>query len=115
EDLVFREAKPVMGGRANWNGTSGDAGAQVSESGGINNFQGPNIITHYWKGAVPGKAPVNTRWAAPPANATGQTAPTRPKGVAPAARGRVALSASVRSPVPLLGIPGQPPPRRKAK
>src|SRR5262249_45824791 len=31
EDLVFREAKPVTGGRANWNGTSGDAGAQVAD------------------------------------------------------------------------------------
>ena len=26
EDLIFREAKPVMGGRANWDGTSADAG-----------------------------------------------------------------------------------------
>ncbi len=28
EDLIFREAKPAMGGRANWNGTNGDEGAQ---------------------------------------------------------------------------------------
>ena len=30
EDLIFREAKPAMGGRANWNGTNGDEGASVS-------------------------------------------------------------------------------------
>jgi hypothetical protein len=29
EDLVFREAPPVMGGRANWDGASSDAGAKV--------------------------------------------------------------------------------------
>ena len=30
EDLIFREAKPAMGGRANWNGTNGDEGATVA-------------------------------------------------------------------------------------
>src|SRR5262249_52539078 len=35
EDLIFREAKSAMGGRANWNGTNGDEGAQVTE-GGVN-------------------------------------------------------------------------------
>jgi hypothetical protein len=115
EDLVFREAKPVMGGRANWNGTNGDAGAQVSESGGINNFQGRYIIRHYWKSPVTCKTPTYDRWGGPPGNEHGQAPPAAAKGLATAPRGKVALRSSVRSPVPLLGIPGQPPPRRKAK
>src|SRR4051812_5688948 len=40
EDLIFREASPATGGRASWNGASGDEGASVSQTanGGINNF-----------------------------------------------------------------------------
>jgi hypothetical protein len=113
EDLVFREAPPVMGGRANWNGTSGDAGAQVmKDGGGTNNFQGRYIIRHYWKGAVACKDPQYDQWGGPPGNEHGSSPPTAAKGLATAPRGKVALRASVRSPVPLLGIPGAPPPRR---
>ena len=38
EDLIFKKAKPVVGGRADWEGGSSDAGARVDGSG-INNFQ----------------------------------------------------------------------------
>src|SRR5262249_25023839 len=47
EDLIFREGKPMIGGRANWDGQSEDAGAQESS---MNNFQGRYIIRHYWTG-----------------------------------------------------------------
>jgi hypothetical protein len=114
EDLVFREAKPVMGGRANWDGTSGDAGARVGE-GGDNNFQGRYIIRHYWSGPVSCKEPRYNVWGGPPGGG-GEAGGAKPaKGLALAPRGKVSLPASVRTPVPLLGIPGQPPPRRQAK
>jgi hypothetical protein len=51
EDLLFRAAPPVWGGRANWDGTLGDHGAVV-QAGGSNNFQGRYIIRHYWEGKV---------------------------------------------------------------
>ena len=111
EDLVFREAKPVMGGRANWNGTAGDAGAQVSESGGINNFQGRYIIRHYWTAAVACDKPEFDRWGGPPGNEGARNA-TAAKGLATAPRGKVALADTVQSPVPSLGMPGKAPPRR---
>jgi hypothetical protein len=114
EDLVFREAKPVMGGRANWNGTAGDAGAQVSESGGINNFQGRYIIRHYWTAAVACDKPQFDRWGGPPGNEGARNA-TAAKGLATAPRGKVALADTVQSPVPLLGMPGKAPPRRIQK
>jgi hypothetical protein len=113
EDLVFREAKPVMGGRANWNGTNGDAGAQVTD-GGANNFQGRYIIRHYWTGPVACKQPVYDTWGGPPGQPFARGAATPAKGLASAPRGKVALRTAVRSPVPLLQIPGQPPPRRRA-
>jgi hypothetical protein len=51
EDLLFRSAKPVMGGRANWDGTRGDQGAMIQD-GGTNNFQGRYIIRHNSPAAV---------------------------------------------------------------
>jgi hypothetical protein len=112
EDLVFREAKPVMGGRANWNGTSGDAGAQVMDRG-INNFQGRYIIRHYWEGPVTCQDPIYDEWGGPPGNPHDRPAPTAAKGLASAPRGKVVLKAEARSPVPLLGIAGKPPHRRQ--
>ena len=69
EDLIFREAKPAMGGRANWNGTNGDEGASVSQTadGGVNNFQGRYIIRHYWNGPVACEDPRYDTGAARPA------------------------------------------------
>jgi len=106
EDLVFREARPVTGGRANWDGTSGDQGAQVTD-GGANNFQGRYIVRHYWTGPA---ACVNPQWGV-----WGGATATAAKGLALAPRGKVALRESVQSPVPLLGIPGKAPPRRKTR
>jgi hypothetical protein len=110
DDLVFKEAAPVMGGRANWNGTNGDDGATVVNNG-ANNFQGRYIIRHYWKGKVTCDKPQYGRWGGPPDG--NQPQPEAAKGLANAPRGKVALDKVVRSPVPALGLPGQPPPRPK--
>jgi hypothetical protein len=116
EDLIFREAKPAMGGRANWNGTNGDEGATVSQTAndGINNFQGRYIIRHYWDKPIACKDPHYDQWGGPPGDPYGRAAPTAAKGLATAPRGKVVLTAEVRSPIPLLGIAGKPPHRRKA-
>jgi hypothetical protein len=111
EDLIFREAKPAMGGRANWNGTNGDEGATV-ETGGVNNFQGRYIIRHYWTKPVACKDPRYDNWGGPPDNPFGAAAPTAAKGLATAPRGKIVLKEEVRSPIPLLGIAGKAPPRR---
>jgi hypothetical protein len=108
EDLLFREAKPVVGGRANWDGTSLDAGAQNAS---VNNFQGRYIIRHYWSGKVACDHPQYGRWGGPPNG--NQPQPQAAKDLALAPRGKVTLRGVVRSPVPSLGIPGSPPPRRK--
>ena len=114
DDLVFREAPPVWGGRANWDGQSADAGAQVQKSG-TSSFQGRYIIRHYWTQAVQCQAPRFSRWGGPPGSDEAGFRPpaSAAKGLALAARGKVSLKASVRSPVPTLGLPGQPPPRHK--
>jgi len=104
EDLIFRQAKPAMGGRADWNGADGDAGAQVAD-GGINNFQGRYIIRHYWTGPVACKDPKFNNFGGPPGG--GDPTPTAAKGLATAPRGKVVLKSEVRSAVPVLGIAGQ--------
>jgi hypothetical protein len=59
------------------------------------------------------KQPIYDEWGGPPNGTSGSSAPTAAKGLANAPRGKVALKAELRSPVPLLGIAGKPPHRRK--
>jgi hypothetical protein len=109
EDLIFRKVKPVVGGRSNWDGTSLDAGAKPAD-GGTNNFQGRYIIRHYWTGPVKCKDPRYGVWGGPPNGENPR--PEAARGLAMAPRGKVALKKVVQSPIPSLGLPGQPPPRR---
>ena len=50
EDLVFREAPPVVGGRGGGNVNEQDAGAQLVSDGTPSTFQGRYLIRHYWTG-----------------------------------------------------------------
>jgi hypothetical protein len=109
EDLIFRMAKPVVGGRADSEGSSSDAGAQVT-SGGSSNFQGRYIIRHYWTGPVKCQSPHYGIWGGPPDGEHKPAESARGLGLAP--RGKVALRSMVQSPIPSLGLPGQPPRRR---
>jgi hypothetical protein len=106
EDLIFREAQPVIGGRAGGDGRSLDAGAQPSQA---NNFQGRYIIRHYWTGKVSCDQPRYGRWGGPP-DGHSQT-PQAAKDLAMAPRGKLSLRTVVRSPVPSLGIAGSSPAR----
>ncbi len=113
DDLIFREAPPMVGGRANWNGTSADAGVQASS---VNNFQGRYIIRHYWEGAVACTNPQFGEWGGPPSGSVdeeGRMKAQAARGLASAKRGQMKLSKVVRSPVPTLGIAGQAPPHHR--
>jgi hypothetical protein len=114
EDLIFREAQPVLGGRANWDGTLGDQGAQVQQ-GGVNNFQGRYIIRHYWEGPVKCQNPRYGVWGGPPGGgyAPGGGGAAKPaQDLANAPRGKISLSQAVQSPVPSLGLEGKRRPLR---
>jgi hypothetical protein len=110
EDLIFRKARPVVGGRASWDGTALDTGAGPA-SDEVNNFQGRYIIRHYWTGPVKCQNPRYGAWGGPPNG--GAPEPEAARGLALAPRGKVALKKVVQSPVPSLGLPGQPSPQRK--
>ncbi len=64
EDLVFRAAKPIVGGREFL--TDGKALEQGSRPDSINNFQARYAIRYPWKGAVTCKEPRYGRWGGPP-------------------------------------------------
>lgn len=112
EDLIFRSAPPVWGGRANWDGTLGDHGARVQQSG-ANNFQGRYIIRHYWEGKVECSNPTYGRWGGRPGAgwnnpmmSSGSGRPEAAKDLANAPRGKVRLADVVQSPVPELELKG---------
>ena len=107
EDLIFKAAKPIMGGRAQWDGKSEGPTEPVVDSG-ENNFQARYIIRHYWTGPVKCASPQWGEWGGPPSG--GESTATAAKGLASAARGAVKLDKVVRSPVPKLGLAGQKPP-----
>jgi hypothetical protein len=113
-DLIFREAKPVVGGRANWGGGLGDHGAQIQPEGSENNFQGRYIIRHYWEGKVACENPRYGRWGGPPRGdmaalrkAGSDGKPQAAQDLANAPRGKVKLAAVVQTPVPELGLKGK--------
>ena len=113
-DLIFREAEPVVGGRANWEGGLGDQGAQVQKAG-VSNFQGRYIIRHYWEGAVKCKSPRYGVWGGPPGqgyNPGGAGPVEAAQDLANSPRGRVKLPAVIESGLPAFGIPARPRPLR---
>jgi MYXO-CTERM domain-containing protein len=100
DDLVFKEAAPMVGGREHW-----QAGKKLEEGarpGGVNSFQGRYIIRHEWTGAIECKEPVRGRWGGPPGGRAPQ--PTAATGLAFVERGAVSLPQMLAEDVPDLGV-----------
>jgi len=105
EDLVFKTARPLEGGRDNGNGGSG-RGIGLGSLSGVNNFQARYIIRHYWTGKVQCDSPQWGMWGDNPRNPRRREKPSAATGLANAARGKVVLADVVQTPVPSLGITG---------
>ena len=102
EDLVFRAAPPIVGGRE-VHGDDGELerGALPSSS---NNFQGRYAIRHEWTGPIECAEPRRGIWGGPPGGMPSQPAAARNTAFAP--RGGLQLAEVVRSSVPSLGLSG---------
>jgi hypothetical protein len=100
DDLVFRPAPPVEGGRE-------DTGLAVqpidAHPSGANSFQARYVIRHKWKGPVTCSDPRFGVWGGPPANLR-RTGLGSVQDPASAPRGKVDLAAMLRVDVPSLGI-----------
>ena len=64
EDLVFRAAGPIVGGRGMPN-RDGQLGERRAEASSINNFQGRYVMLHPWEGAITCENPVRGMWGGP--------------------------------------------------
>jgi MYXO-CTERM domain-containing protein len=102
EDLVFKAAKPISGGREVRSGPNGTLEQGSSESG-MNNFQGRYAIRHEWKGKIECKDPVRGRWGGPPAGEQASS-PTAATDLAFAPRGSIKLGKVVASNIPEIGV-----------
>ncbi|MEM7137619.1 MAG: DUF2330 domain-containing protein [Myxococcota bacterium] len=64
EDLVFRTAGPIVGGRG-MPDRDGQLGERRAEASRMNNFQGRYVILHPWEGAVACDNPARGIWGGP--------------------------------------------------
>jgi len=94
EDLVFRWAKPITGGR-----NEGGQGPTVASR---STFQGRYIIRHRWSGPLTCGDPDFDNWGGPPDDATQPVRPATDLGGAE--RGKVDLSLLIREPVPAIDL-----------
>ncbi|MFT5358963.1 MAG: hypothetical protein ACI9KE_006204 [Polyangiales bacterium] len=111
EDLVFRQASAIAGGREHI--AAGGELETGSVSSGVNNFQGRYAIRHEWTGPIACDEPVRGRWGGPPsgigdiaANRTGRPEPARDLAYAP--RGAMQLTSAVPAGIPELNIAATP-------
>ena len=103
EDLVFRAAAPIVGGRE-FMGANGklEHGAVSSST---NNFQGRYAIRHPWAGPIACKNPVRGNWGGPPGGSMPKATPATNLAFAP--RGKLQLAAFVKGTLPdVIALPG---------
>ncbi len=106
EDLVFRAAPPIVGGREHL--TDGKSLEQGSRPDAWNNFQARYAIRYPWKGAVKCAKPLYGRWGGPPTSEAAQAGGAKTASdTAFVARDPAKVDALAESPVPELQVKGK--------
>ncbi len=100
DDLVFKAAPPMAGGREFM--TDGKKLEEGAKAAGQNNFQGRYAIRHKWTGPVSCQNPRRGIWGGPPNG--GGPKPTAAMNLAFAPRGQVQLDKSIKQDVPEIGL-----------
>jgi hypothetical protein len=103
EDLVFREAPAISGGREVRTEGKLEQGARTQAS--VNNFQGRYAIRHPWKGPVTCKDPRFGVWGGPPSEPRRKAQAATDTAFAP--RGTVNLASFLAQDLPELDLKGQ--------
>jgi MYXO-CTERM domain-containing protein len=99
-DLVFKAAEPVIGGRE-VRVDKGDLEHTATKSD-YNNFQGRYAIRHEWDKPISCPNPVRGRWGGPPGG--GQPQPSAATNIAFAPRGKVQLPMLVVKDIPEIDV-----------
>ncbi len=114
DDLIFRKADPIMGGREVMVGVpkdNNDTTSRKLETGSqpapFNNFQGRYAIRHPWTGSMTCPNPQRGRWGGPPSGERNNST-TVAKDLAFAPRDGVKLASFVRHDVPEIHLQGAP-------
>ena len=105
EDLVFKEGKPIVGGREHVIDPATHKLEEGAVEADINNFQGRYAIRYPWTGPIDCPNPRRGIWGGPPGGGRPQTKPALDLAFAP--RGEIQLaSALVPQDVPEIGLKG---------
>ncbi len=102
EDLVFKAAPPMIGGRGTPN-AQGQFTEESGKPGSRNNFQGRYAMLHLWEGDIQCRNPVRGRWGGPPPGKSAQPVRAAQK-LADAPRGKIELPKMVREDVPAIKL-----------
>ncbi len=105
DDLRFRAAKPIQGGRENWSAKGLEYGATPAST---NNFQGRYAIRHWWTGPIACKNPRRGVWGGPPDGGYRQTIAASKLAYAP--RGQLSLPSVVKRDLWEIGMKKAPTP-----
>jgi hypothetical protein len=104
EDLVFRAAPPILGGREFMQEEGKlETSARPSE-GGQNFFQARYAIRHPWAGKISCFSPKRGIWEGPPPGYQGSSGPKVAQDLAFAPRGGITLASLVEHDVPEIGL-----------
>jgi Uncharacterized protein conserved in bacteria (DUF2330) len=103
DDLVFREAKPIVGGRESRNDNGQlEYGSSSSDT---NNFQARYAMRHWWTGAIRCEHPRRGIWGGPWADIADQDQEMiMAKKIAFAPRGKISLPSVVKRDLPEIGV-----------
>jgi hypothetical protein len=103
EDLVFKAAPPIAGGREFL--TDGKSLEQGAVSYSVNNFQARYAIRHPWEGPMACANPVRGKWGGPPSG--GKPKPVAAEDLGLVKRDAALTAKLVESPVTELGLNGK--------
>ncbi len=92
DDLRFREAKPVVGGREQYSKDGIEYGAKPADDG-ENHFQARYAVRHYWTGPITCAHPQRYVWGGPPDGSETSTIGAQKLAFAP--RGKLALGSVI--------------------
>ncbi|HWO24213.1 MAG TPA: hypothetical protein VNO30_35965, partial [Kofleriaceae bacterium] len=108
DDLRFKEAKPITGGREMWSKQGLEYGATPSAQ---NFFQARYAIRYWWTGPIRCKNPQRGIWGGPPGGSQQQAIAASKLAFAP--RGQMSVAQMVKRDLPEIGLrkaaPGAPP------
>jgi hypothetical protein len=102
DDLVFKTAKPIVGGREVRGGRSGRVLEKRATESSYNNFQARYAIRHWWSGPIACSNPIRGRWGGPPNGRMPRASAGTNLAFAPRNRGR--LPRFLVNDVPEIGV-----------